>query len=230
MRRRKEGDPLPRILVIIDELADLMMMAPEQTESSLVRLAQMARATGIHLVVATQRPSTDVVTGVIKANFPARLSFAVASAVDSRVVLDTNGAESLLGNGDMLFLPPEEGSPIRAQGCMVTNKELERVIKAWQEISDQSIQEQEPPWKEMLIEQAALEEYDDLVKDAFEIVRDSQRASTSMIQRKLRVGYPRAARLMDDLAELGYVGPSKGSGKEREVFIDPDDEFEPQDG
>lgn len=228
MRRRKKGEPLPRILVIIDELADLMMMAPEQTESSLVRLAQMARATGIHLVVATQRPSTDVVTGVIKANFPARLSFAVASAVDSRVILDVNGAESLLGNGDMLFLPPEEGSPIRAQGCMVTNKELERVIQAWQEISKKEIQEEAPPWKEMLVEQAALEEYDDLVKDAFEIVRDSQRASTSMIQRKLRVGYPRAARLMDDLAELGYVGPSKGSGKEREVFIDPDEEFEPQ--
>lgn len=229
MQRRKKGEPLPRILVIIDELADLMMMAPEQTESSLVRLAQMARATGIHLVVATQRPSTDVVTGVIKANFPARLSFAVASAVDSRVILDTNGAESLLGNGDMLFLPPEEGSPIRAQGCMVTNKELERVIKAWQEITDRELEGEEPPWKEMLVEQAALEEYDDLVKDAFEIVRDSQRASTSMIQRKLRVGYPRAARLMDDLAELGYVGPSQGSGKEREVFIEPDEEFQPRD-
>ncbi|MBS3750252.1 MAG: hypothetical protein KGY39_01970 [Anaerolineales bacterium] len=228
MRRRKNGDPLPRIVVLIDELADLMMMAPEQTEHSLVRLAQMARATGIHLVVATQRPSTDVVTGVIKANFPARLSFAVASAVDSRVILDSSGAESLLGNGDMLFLPPEEGSPLRAQGCMVTNKELERVIKAWKKISEKGDLEDEPPWEEMLIEQAAVEEYDELVKDAFEIVRDSQRASTSMIQRKLRVGYPRAARLMDDLADLGYVGPSQGSGKEREVFIDPEEEFKPQ--
>lgn len=228
MERRKKGEPIPRIVVLIDELADLMMMAPEQTESSLVRLAQMARATGIHLVVATQRPSTDVVTGVIKANFPARLSFAVASAVDSRVILDTNGAESLLGNGDMLFLPPEEGSPIRAQGCIVTNKELERVIQAWQKISEEGTGEGEPPWEEMLTRQAAVEEYDELVKDAFEIVRDSQRASTSMIQRKLRVGYPRAARLMDDLADLGYVGPSKGSGKEREVFIEPEEEFKPQ--
>ncbi len=228
MRRRTKGDPLSRIVVIIDELADLMMMAPEQTEHSLVRLAQMARATGIHLVVATQRPSTDVVTGVIKANFPARLSFAVASAVDSRVILDSSGAESLLGNGDMLFLPPEESNPIRAQGCMVTNKELERVIKAWKKISEEEVLEEEPPWEEMLIEQAAVEEYDELIKDAFEIVRDSQRASTSMIQRKLRVGYPRAARLMDDLAELGYVGPSQGSGKEREVFIAPDEEFKPR--
>ena len=227
MKRRSQGDPLPRIVVMIDELADLMMMAAGQTEHSLVRLAQMARATGIHLVVATQRPSTDVVTGLIKANFPARMSFAVASSVDSRVILDTGGAESLLGNGDMLFLPPEEGSPIRAQGAMVTKKELERVIKAWKkEEVAQTPDEETPPWESTINEQAAIEEYDDLIKDAFEIVRDSQRASTSMLQRKLRVGYPRAARLMDDLADLGYVGPSQGSGQEREVFIAPDEEFE----
>ncbi len=222
--RQKDGKPLPRIVVMIDELADLMMMAPAQTEHSLVRLAQMARATGIHLVVATQRPSTDVVTGLIKANFPARLSFAVASSVDSRVILDTGGAESLLGNGDMLFLHPESGSPIRAQGCMVTNAELERVIKAWKDMSELDDQES-PPWESMLVKQAAFDEYDELVEDAFKIVRDSQRASTSMIQRKLRIGYPRAARLMDDLAALGYVGPSQGSGVEREVFIDPDEKF-----
>lgn len=227
MQSRKKAAALPRIVVMIDELADLMMMAPGQTEHSLVRLAQMARATGIHLIVATQRPSTDVVTGLIKANFPARMSFAVASSVDSRVILDTGGAESLLGNGDMLFLPPEEGSPIRAQGCIVTKQELERVIKAW---SDQEVEEQEtPPWESTIVEQAAIDEYDELIKDAFEIVRDSQRASTSMLQRKLRVGYPRAARMMDDLSELGFVGPSKGSGQEREVFISPDDEFEVED-
>lgn len=224
--RHKQYRPLPRIVVMIDELADLMMMASEQTEHSLVRLAQMARATGIHLVVATQRPSTDVVTGLIKANFPARLSFAVASGVDSRVILDTTGAESLLGNGDMLFLPPESGSPIRAQGAIVTNKELDKVINAWSESTD--LDEEEPPWEEMLIEQATLEDYDDLVKDAFRIVRNSQRASTSMIQRKLKIGYPRAARLMDDLEQLGYVGPSQGSGREREVFIAPDEEFQAQ--
>lgn len=227
VRRRKDGEPLPRIVVMIDELADLMMMAPGQTEHSLVRLAQMARATGIHLVVATQRPSTDVVTGLIKANFPARMSFAVASSVDSRVILDTGGAESLLGNGDMLFLPPEEGTPIRAQGCIVTKAELERVIKAWTEQEEEP--DQPPPWESTIEEKAVIDEFDDLIKDAFEIVRDSQRASTSMLQRKLRVGYPRAARLMDDLADLGFVGPSKGSGQEREVFIAPDEEFEVED-
>jgi S-DNA-T family DNA segregation ATPase FtsK/SpoIIIE len=224
--RRKDGEILPRIVVMIDELADLMMMAPAQTEFSLVRLAQMARATGIHLVVATQRPSTDVVTGLIKANFPARMSFAVASSVDSRVVLDMNGAESLLGNGDMLFLPPEAGSPIRAQGCIITPEESERVLKAWNKLSDLEPEELElSPWENILDEKAELDEYDDLIKDAFRIVRDSQRASTSLIQRKLRIGYPRAARLMDELSILGYVGPSKGSGIEREVFIAPDEDF-----
>ncbi len=225
--RRKGGEILPRIVVMIDELADLMMMAPAQTEFSLVRLAQMARATGIHLVVATQRPSTDVVTGLIKANFPARMSFAVASSVDSRVVLDMNGAESLLGNGDMLFLSPEANSPIRAQGCMVTPEELDRVIKAWNDLSDLEPEELDlAPWEKVINESAELDEYDDLIKDAFRIVRNSQRASTSLIQRKLRIGFPRAARLMDELSTLGYVGPSKGSGIEREVFISSDEEFE----
>jgi S-DNA-T family DNA segregation ATPase FtsK/SpoIIIE len=224
--RRKGGEILPRIVVMIDELADLMMMAPAQTEFSLVRLAQMARATGIHLVVATQRPSTDVVTGLIKANFPARMSFAVASSVDSRVVLDMNGAESLLGNGDMLFLSPEANSPIRAQGCMVTPEELDRVIKAWSDLSDLEPEELDlAPWEKVINESTELDEYDDLIKDAFRIVRDSQRASTSLIQRKLRIGYPRAARLMDQLSNLGYVGQSKGSGIEREVFISSDEEF-----
>jgi DNA segregation ATPase FtsK/SpoIIIE, S-DNA-T family len=130
--RAKRMAPLPRIVVLIDELADLMMSAPDQTEHNLVRLAQMARATGIHLIVATQRPSTDVVTGLIKANFPARLAFAVASGVDSRVILDTTGAESLLGRGDMLFLNPEVGNPIRAQGVMITDMEIERLIAHWQ--------------------------------------------------------------------------------------------------
>lgn len=223
MQRRKDSAPLPRIVVMLDELADLMMMAPTQTEYSLVRLAQMARATGIHLVVATQRPSTDVVTGLIKANFPARLSFAVASGVDSRVILDSGGAEALLGNGDMLFLSPEKGSPLRAQGAIVTSKELEKVIYAWHKIA--SDEEENPPWEKMLAEQAALEDYDELVKEAFKIVRETQRANTSKIQRKLRIGYPRAARLMDELEALRYVGPSQGSGKEREVFIAPDEEF-----
>jgi S-DNA-T family DNA segregation ATPase FtsK/SpoIIIE len=226
MRKKKDGEIMPRIVVMIDELADLMMMAPAQTEFTLVRLAQMARAVGIHLVVATQRPSTDVVTGLIKANFPARMSFAVASSVDSRVILDMNGAESLLGNGDMLYLSPEASSPMRAQGCMVTQDELDKVIKAWSELSDLEPEELEiPPWEKTIEEKAEIDEYDDLIKEAFRIVRDSQRASTSLIQRKLKIGYPRAARLMDELAALGYVGPSQGSGIEREVFIASDEEF-----
>jgi S-DNA-T family DNA segregation ATPase FtsK/SpoIIIE len=225
MRKKKGGEILPRIVVMIDELSDLMMMAPAQTEFSLVRLAQMARAVGIHLVVATQRPSTDVVTGLIKANFPARMSFAVASSVDSRVVLDMNGAESLLGNGDMLFLAPDASSPIRAQGCLVTPKELDGVINAWKELSDIEPEEIIPPWEEVISEQAEIDEYDPLIKEAFKIVRDAQQASTSLIQRKLRIGYPRAARLMDELSARGYVSPSKGSGIERDVLIAPDEEF-----
>lgn len=220
-RRRRDAEPMPRIVVMIDELADLMMSAPEQTEPNLVRLAQMARATGIHLVVATQRPSTDVVTGLIKANFPARLSFAVASSVDSRVILDMQGAESLLGNGDMLFLPPEAGNPTRIQGVMVTDREIERVIDYWTRGEGE---EGEPPWEETLEQEALLAEHDDFIQQAIEIVQETQSASASMLQRRLRIGYPRAARLVDELEELGIVGPSLGPGREREVFIDPDEE------
>ncbi len=220
-RRRKGEEPLPRIVVLIDELADLMMTAPEQTEPALVRLAQMARATGIHLVVATQRPSTDVVTGLIKANFPARISFAVTSSIDSRVILDATGAESLLGKGDMLFLPPEAPAPMRVQGVMVSDAEVEKVITYWQKAVETS-EEQPPPWEAMLAQEAVLADRDDLIEDAIEIVRESQRASASMLQRRLRIGYPRAARLIDELEELGIVGPSKGGGREREVLVGPD--------
>jgi S-DNA-T family DNA segregation ATPase FtsK/SpoIIIE len=209
---------------MIDELADLMMSAPEQTEPALVRLAQMARATGIHLVVATQRPSTDVVTGLIKANFPARISFAVASSVDSRVILDSTGAESLLGRGDMLFLPPEAGSPIRAQGAMVTDQEIERLITYWQDSSD-VLEDQAPPWDTLLEQEAILAQKDQLIDKAIAIVQETQRASASMLQRRLRIGYPRAARLIDELEELGVVGPSQGGGREREVLIGPDDDL-----
>lgn len=225
---RKDGSlPLPRIVVIIDELADLMMSAPDQTEHSLVRLAQMARATGIHLVVATQRPSTDVVTGLIKANFPARLAFSVASGIDSRVILDMPGAENLLGRGDMLFLNPEVGNPIRAQGVYVTDQEIERIISFWHKVSphDQAA----PPWEALLLEPDD-EGDDSLVEQAIEIVRRSQRASASLIQRRLRIGYPRAARLLDQLEAMGVVGPSTGGGREREVLIDPEEGDEPFDG
>ncbi len=223
LSRKKDGQPLPRIVVLIDELADLMMSAPDQTEHNLVRLAQMARATGIHLIVATQRPSTDVVTGLIKANFPSRLAFAVASGVDSRVILDTTGADSLLGRGDMLFLNPEVGNPVRAQGVMITDMEIERIISHWQKNVDASTDA--PPWEKLLTEPDENED-EGLIEQAVAIVRQSQRASASLLQRRLRIGYPRAARLLDQLAEMGVVGPSLGGGKERDVLMGPLDEDE----
>ncbi|MCA1899842.1 MAG: DNA translocase FtsK [Chloroflexi bacterium] len=221
MARKADAKLLPRIVVLIDELADLMMSAPDVTEHNLVRLAQMARATGIHLIVATQRPSTDVVTGLIKANFPARLAFAVASSVDSRVILDYTGAESLLGRGDMLFLNPEVGNPVRAQGVMVTDMEIERIIAHWQK-SEIKVDDA-PPWEKLLQESADGDEDEGLVEQAVSIVRSSQRASASLLQRRLRIGYPRAARLLDQLEEMGVVGPSQGGGKEREVLVEPED-------
>jgi len=214
--RKEDGATLPRIVVLIDELADLMMSAPDQTEHNLVRLAQMARATGIHLIVATQRPSTDVVTGLIKANFPARLAFAVASSIDSRVILDATGAETLLGRGDMLFQNPEVGNSIRAQGVMITDMEIERIIDYWQKNS-QMESESTPPWEKLLSEPDE-DEDEGLIEQAISIVRGTQRASASLLQRRLRIGYPRAARLLDQLEEMGIVGPSQGGGRERDVM------------
>jgi S-DNA-T family DNA segregation ATPase FtsK/SpoIIIE len=223
LARKKESTPLPRIVVLIDELADLMMSTPDQTEHNLVRLAQMARATGIHLIVATQRPSTDVVTGLIKANFPARLAFAVASGVDSRVILDTTGAENLLGRGDMLFLSPEVGNPVRAQGVMITDMEIERLVSHWQK--SVGVTSEAPPWEKLLTEPSENEDQG-LIEQAVSIVRQGQRASASLLQRRLRIGYPRAARLLDQLEEMGVVGPSQGGGKERDVLLGPMDDDE----
>ena len=227
LTRKKDGVPLPRIVVLVDELADLMMSAPDQTEHNLVRLAQMARATGIHLIIATQRPSTDVVTGLIKANFPARLAFAVASGVDSRVILDASGAENLLGRGDLLFLNPEVGSPLRAQGVMITDMEIERLIAHWQK--SVAVSGEAPPWEKLLTEPDENED-EGLIEQAVSIVRQSQRASASLLQRRLRIGYPRAARLLDQLEEMGVVGASRGGGKERDVLLGPMDEDEPNGG
>jgi DNA segregation ATPase FtsK/SpoIIIE, S-DNA-T family len=218
-RRHKATEPLPRIVVLLDELADLMMTAPDQTEPMLIRLAQLARATGIHLVVATQRPSTDVVTGLIKANFPARLSFAVASSVDSRVILDTGGAESLLGHGDMLFMPPEVAAPIRVQGVMVSDAEIDKLILYWQTVHPPEVGAS-APWEDFLKEDAAMADRDELVKKAIEMLRGEKRTSASMLQRRLRIGYPRAARLMDELEEMGVVGPAQTGGREREVLVE----------
>lgn len=218
-RRRKGSETLPRMVVLLDELADLMMSAPDQTEPMLIRLAQLARATGIHLVVATQRPSTDVVTGLIKANFPARISFAMASSVDSRVILDTGGAESLLGHGDMLFMPPEVAAPLRVQGVMVSDAEVDKLILYWQTIHPPET-DTPAPWEELLKEDAAMADRDELVNKAIEMLRSETHTSTSMLQRRMRIGYPRAARLIDELEDMGVVGPAQTGGREREVFLE----------
>jgi len=232
----RRGEPtLPHIVVLIDELADLMLQSPIETEKTICRLAQMARATGIHLVVATQRPSVDVVTGLIKANFPARISFAVASATDSRVILDQTGAESLLGRGDMLFLNPEQGSPLRLQGAFVSEREVRNLIEWWQrQMTGERPEANDVPWESVVAEVAAEraqaghgrgrargeeEEDDGLLQRAMEIIRTTGSVSTSLLQRKLRIGYPRAARLMEELQQMGYVSaPSRQAGKGREVI------------
>lgn len=219
---QKKKTTLPRIVILIDELADLMMSAPDQTEHSLIRLAQMARATGIHLVVATQRPSTDVVTGLIKANFPARISFAVASGVDSRVILDTSGAEDLLGRGDMLFLDPQRSGLQRLQGIIVSDMEIEKIENHWQRMSHVE-SDAEAPW-EKLVQASGMEDSDQLIEQAISVVRSAGKASASLLQRRLRIGYPRAARLIDELEEMGVVGPAVGSGKDRDVLPGPEDD------
>jgi S-DNA-T family DNA segregation ATPase FtsK/SpoIIIE len=225
VRKKKGKKTLPRIVVMIDELADLMLLAPDQTERTLVRLAQMARATGIHLVVATQRPSTDILTGLIKANFPGRISFAVASGVDSRVILDGPGADTLLGKGDMLYLAPEAAAAVRLQGVFVDDHEIEKLIRYWADNWEhESTAEEESPWESLLARQAALEDKDQVLEQAIEVVKQTGEASASMLQRRLRIGYPRAARLMDELEELGVVGEARSGGKTREVLIRGDDD------
>ncbi len=295
--RRKNGQKMPYIVLIIDELADLMMLAPEDTERAVTRLAQLARATGIHLVIATQRPSVDVVTGLIKANFPARIAFAVASSTDSRVILDSTGAERLLGQGDMLFQKPDAPAPLRLQGCFVSDVELGRLIGYWQRarrsatITAESARprtsnktasstsknrqesrtedagvpptlvpetpppapspsvvekpaatssrstnkkkkpakkketpQQQPLW-EALQEEADKPEYaDELMPEAIALVRKLNKASTSLLQRRFRIGYTRAARMIDAMEEMKIIGPPTGTSKAREVYPPSDQE------
>ena len=214
---------LPYIAVFIDELADLMHMYPGDVERTLCRLAQMARATGIHLIVATQRPSTDVITGLIKANFPARLSFAVASGTDSRVILDTVGAEHLLGKGDMLFQSPDAGAPDRVQGVYVTDTEIERIVAHWRAAIPDYAPEL-PPWEPLIARYALLDETDSLLESAVELAKKHDNLSVSFLQRRLRLGYPRAARLMEHLHEMGLVDDPQSGGKTRRSFVNEDDE------
>ena len=224
---------LPAIVVIIDELADLMMAAPEEVEGMICRLAQLARATGIHLVVATQRPSVDVITGLIKANIPTRISFMVSSAVDSRTIIDMGGAERLLGRGDMLYLPADAGRPERIQGSFLADEEAEKLVAYWRLQSVEQMnamnsgtkldataipQPIEPGWeiKEHISDDFELE--DDLLERAEEVVREYERASISLLQRRLRIGYSRAARLIDLLEERGIIGQFESGGRSREVL------------
>ncbi len=266
--------PLPFIVILIDELADLMLSAPEDVERAICRLAQMARATGMHLVIATQRPSVDVVTGLIKANFPARIAFAVTSLVDSRVILDSPGAEQLLGRGDMLFMAPDASKLQRLQGCFVSDRETARLVRYWKGVhtldeggpgavdlplegaplagaplagapSEPPLSALEPPvsasgatdrggpepawlpgqetlqqplWQDMATAQAEAAGGDDMYRQAVEEVRRSGRASVSLLQRRLRIGYSRAARLIDELEANGVIGPDQGGSRGREVL------------
>jgi DNA segregation ATPase FtsK/SpoIIIE, S-DNA-T family len=216
-----EHGHLPYIVVIVDELADLMMVAGREIEESIARLAQMARAAGIHLILATQRPSVDVITGLIKANFPARISFQVSSKIDSRTILDCNGAESLLGMGDMLFLPPGTSKMLRSHGAFVSDTEVQRVVeflkKQGKPVYEKSILEMKSSDEKEGSDDS--DELDERYDDAVALVAEAKQASISMIQRRLRIGYNRAARIIEKMEQEGIVGPSDGTSKPREVFI-----------
>ncbi|MCI6363079.1 DNA translocase FtsK, partial [Intestinimonas butyriciproducens] len=225
-------EPLPSVVVVIDELADLMLVAAKEVEESICRVAQMGRAAGMHLIIATQRPSADVITGLMKANIPSRIAFAVASALESRIILDTTGAEKLVGRGDMLYFPLGSGKPLRVQGCLISDEEVASVVEF---IKRQSTAEYD---EEVIheIEQHAAEkdkqgkgvggsapeevgnDYDELLPAAIEVVVETGQASVSMLQRRLKLGYSRAARLVDQMEEKGIVGPFEGS-KPRQLLI-----------
>ena len=233
VENEEEGKRLPQVVVIIDELADLMLVAAKEVEESICRIAQMGRAAGIHLIIATQRPSADVITGLMKANIPSRIAFAVASAMESRIILDTQGAEKLVGKGDMLYAPIGCGKPKRVQGCFVSDPEVEAVASyvktnfatdydqdVMQEIERKAeqtgnskpaaVSEPEPTGDEMY--------QDEMLPAAVDVILETKQASVSMLQRRLKLGYARAARIVDEMEEKGIVGPFQGS-KPREILI-----------
>ena len=231
---KTEGmDTMPQVVVVIDELADLMLVAAKEVEESICRVAQMGRASGMHLIIATQRPSADVITGLMKANIPSRIAFAVASAMESRIILDTQGAEKLVGRGDMLYFPLGSGKPTRVQGCLISDQEVAAVVDYVKQNSgsaqydDQVMQEIEQHAAEKDKASKGVggsspvdgeEEYDELINSAIEVVLETGQASVSMLQRRLKLGYARAARLVDQMEEKGVVGPFEGS-KARQLLI-----------
>ena len=219
---------LPYIVLFIDELADIMLFSPVEVEDSITRIAQMSRATGIHMVLATQRPSVDVITGLIKANVPSRIAFAVASQVDSRVILDTQGAEKLLGKGDMLYLPPEQAKPLRIQGAFIGDKEVAALTAFLknQGVNPQYTDEVTTMAKAGTVSVPGIDgAVDDLFKDAVRVVCQYDRASASLLQRRLSIGYARAARIVDQLEAAGVIAASEGGSKPREVLVQNADEF-----
>ena len=218
-------EKLPHIVFVVDELADLMATTASEVEAGIIRIAQMARAVGIHLIVATQRPSVEVITGLMKANIPARIAFSVASLIDSRTILDCSGAEKLLGRGDMLFLTADLSKPKRVQGAFVSEEEMKRVV-------DNIKNDEQPQYDDAVVSKnsglnngtvnlfgGASDDQDSLYEDAKKVVVESGKASASLLQRRLRVGYARAARLLDELEEAGIVGPADGA-KPRELFTE----------
>ena len=226
----EELSPMPSVVVVIDELADLMLVAAKEVEESICRVAQMGRAAGMHLVIATQRPSADVITGIMKANIPSRIAFAVASSLESRIILDTQGAEKLVGRGDMLYFPLGSGKPTRVQGCFISPEEIERVVQFAKQTGEaqysdevmqkieESVQEKERGGKNAAAPEAAADDGDELFPAAVDVVLETGQASVSMLQRRLKLGYSRAARLVDQMEQRGIVGPFEGS-KPRQLLI-----------
>ncbi len=227
----EELKKMPTVVVVIDELADLMLVAAKEVEESICRVAQMGRAAGMHLVIATQRPSSDVITGLMKANIPSRIAFAVASSLESRIILDTTGAEKLVGKGDMLYFPLGSGKPQRVQGCFISPEEIERVVafvketgeadyssEVMEKIEEAARRDEKGGGKQAASDDST-SDCDELFNDAVEVVLETGQASVSMLQRRLKLGYSRAARLVDQMEEHGIVGPFEGS-KPRQLLID----------
>jgi DNA translocase ftsK len=232
--RRYAEEKMPFIVIVIDELADLMMVSPRDVEDSICRILQKARAAGIHMILATQRPSVNVITGIIKANLPSRISFAVSSQVDSRTILDRGGAETLLGKGDMLFSPQGAPKPIRVQGAFISDEEVEMLLdyirSQGQEVSENEelidFIENDSREDDSSEEDEFLVKQDKLLPDAVELVMSTGQASSSSIQRRFRVGYSRAARLVDTMEELRIIGPSGGGNKPREILMSQEQAME----